>query len=372
MSTRRGTDLPLKLEDEEIEELLSWIDSIPLSRPKRNIARDFSDGVLAAEVVSHKLPRLVDLNNYSQQNSTAKKMDNWELLNRKVFNKLRLHLAEDVIKDIAVCKAGVVERLLWVLRQRIDRAHWDAKHTPLRLTENERPEADQNSTYNPPAKNGRSAARAASPFATTLTVNRPEDMRFDRVMKNKAKAGPVLSDKDLRSVTSSTSDTSSASASAGPQSDEPVTDREAGGDDREQGKPEEEESEVISPRKAASKEKPNAGPYRGLNAPTKGATDEKVPIIILEEKEQECLAKDETIQILQAKIKRLEHLLHLKDIRIEDLQSRLESTRPTGKSWEVELPALPPVERGPPAGRVAKRGPKDTQLSRRLRGWFAS
>lgn len=36
-------------------------------------------------------------------------------------------------------------------------------------------------------------------------------------------------------------------------------------------------------------------------------------------------------QILNAKIKRMEHLLHLKDIRIEDLQARLEVSRPTGK-----------------------------------------
>ena len=56
-----------------------------------------------------------------------------------------------------------------------------------------------------------------------------------------------------------------------------------------------------------------------------------VPLLLLEEKEQEVLAKNETIQILQAKIKRLEHLLHLKDIRIEDLQQRLESMRATGK-----------------------------------------
>ncbi len=27
-----------------LEDLLHWIDSIPLSRPKKNLARDFSDG----------------------------------------------------------------------------------------------------------------------------------------------------------------------------------------------------------------------------------------------------------------------------------------------------------------------------------------
>ena len=32
------------LDDESLQELYTWIDEIPLSRPKRNIARDFSDG----------------------------------------------------------------------------------------------------------------------------------------------------------------------------------------------------------------------------------------------------------------------------------------------------------------------------------------
>lgn len=32
------------LTDEELQRIYIWVDSIPLSRPKRNIARDFSDG----------------------------------------------------------------------------------------------------------------------------------------------------------------------------------------------------------------------------------------------------------------------------------------------------------------------------------------
>ena len=36
------------------------------------------------------------------------------------------------------------------------------------------------------------------------------------------------------------------------------------------------------------------------------------------------------LQILEAKISRLEHLLYLKDKRIDDLQARVEATRPTG------------------------------------------
>ena len=37
--------------EDEIQDLYAWVDTVPLSRPKRNIARDFSDGVLMAETV---------------------------------------------------------------------------------------------------------------------------------------------------------------------------------------------------------------------------------------------------------------------------------------------------------------------------------
>ncbi len=33
-----------KLTEEEMQLIYNWVDEIPLSRPKRNIARDFSDG----------------------------------------------------------------------------------------------------------------------------------------------------------------------------------------------------------------------------------------------------------------------------------------------------------------------------------------
>ena len=40
-----------ELDEDAMKSLLKWIDSIPLSRPKKSLARDFSDGVLAAEVI---------------------------------------------------------------------------------------------------------------------------------------------------------------------------------------------------------------------------------------------------------------------------------------------------------------------------------
>lgn len=32
------------LDDESLQKIYTWVDQIPLSRPKRNITRDFSDG----------------------------------------------------------------------------------------------------------------------------------------------------------------------------------------------------------------------------------------------------------------------------------------------------------------------------------------
>ncbi|XP_044228932.1 sperm flagellar protein 1 isoform X2 [Thunnus albacares] len=47
--------------------------------------------------------------------------------------------------------------------------------------------------------------------------------------------------------------------------------------------------------------------------------------LILQEKEQAVMALQETVEILQMKVNRLEHLIHLKDMRIEDLTRHLET-----------------------------------------------
>lgn len=44
------------LSEEELNSIYNWVDEVPLSRPKKNIARDFSDGVLTAEIIAHFLP----------------------------------------------------------------------------------------------------------------------------------------------------------------------------------------------------------------------------------------------------------------------------------------------------------------------------
>uniref|UniRef100_A0A671ELC5 CH-like domain-containing protein n=1 Tax=Rhinolophus ferrumequinum TaxID=59479 RepID=A0A671ELC5_RHIFE len=68
--------------------LYAWLDRLPLSRPKRRLARDFSDGVMLAEIVKHFHPQLVDLHNYVPTCNTDQKLSNWSVLNRQAPGRL--------------------------------------------------------------------------------------------------------------------------------------------------------------------------------------------------------------------------------------------------------------------------------------------
>ncbi|KAH9524887.1 Sperm flagellar protein 1 [Bulinus truncatus] len=257
------------LDEAELEDLYSWVDKIPLSRPKRNIARDFSDGVLVAEVVRHFIPKLVELHNYTPGSSTPQKMQNWFLLNRKVFMKLNFQLTEDLIRELCLGKQGLVERFLMHLRAKIEKANWD-----LQKGVGERNEVAQH-----------------------------QSKTAVRMMNQKIAKAKHLNDK--------------------PEADQNLSMSNF----NTQGYEREDYRNEVSP----GRQKLPPAPLHKGNAKMKPSED-MMPRAVYEEKEQECLAKEETIQILQAKVRRLEHLLHLKDVRLEELQSRLESMRPTGKN----------------------------------------
>ncbi|XP_060565521.1 sperm flagellar protein 1-like isoform X40 [Ruditapes philippinarum] len=255
-----------KLDEQELESLYAWVDSIPLSRPKRNISRDFSDGVLVAECVRHFFPDegLVDLHNYTTANNTNKKKENWYYLNRKVFSKMNFELADDVINDLCLCKPGMIEKVLLMLQVKIKRAEY------ARARNSDKPEADQHHHHHDQMTPGRKG----------MVKVGLEDTKGSRFQKTKQ-------DMERLTITKSRLD-------------------------------------LNAPLKRIKVEHI---PPRQRNKILEG---DLVPRILLEEREQEVLAKDEMVKILQAKISRLEHLLHLKDMRIDDLQTRVESMRPTG------------------------------------------
>lgn len=64
-----------------MDQLLEWIDGLPFSRPKKNLSRDFSDGVLVAEILKNYHPKLVQLHNYPSASALNAKFSNWKTLN---------------------------------------------------------------------------------------------------------------------------------------------------------------------------------------------------------------------------------------------------------------------------------------------------
>lgn len=264
-----GTSMA-EFDDAELEELYNWVDSIPLSRPKKNIARDFSDGVLVAEIIQYKFPTLVELHNYSPASATDKKLLNWAVLNRKVLSKLNFSLSDEVIREVIAAKPGVIEKVLLMLRLKLERAEWELTKQPQhvkhkgkggRRTESDKPEADQYM-----ATPGRGHAGKIKSHSPTRGGNSMPNADYKEVVTLESLARPDYF---------------------------PDQSRHKG---------------------------PGASKIDG----------DHVSRLLFEEKVQESLSKDETIKILQAKINRMEHLIHLKDVRIDDLQNRVETMRPTG------------------------------------------
>lgn len=127
----------MTLDQSVLEDLYTWIDSLTLSRPKKRIERDFSDGSidlvglsfirsllvqgqLVAEVVHFYFPGFVDLHNYSAANSLQHKKSNWNILNEKVLSNFGLDLPDVIITGLSNGKPGLIEVLLYNLRLKID------------------------------------------------------------------------------------------------------------------------------------------------------------------------------------------------------------------------------------------------------------
>ncbi|XP_008295821.1 sperm flagellar protein 1 [Stegastes partitus] len=229
-----------ELSEEELQDLFAWIDKIPLSRPKRHITRDFSDGVMAAEVVKYFFPKLVDLHNYIPANSTQQKLSNWNLLNRKVFSKLDFHVPEETVKKIVLNTAGVIVPVLSTLREKMEKK---LEHTADNILDLE---------------------------------------YYDTRNQEKPNAGI-------------------------PQTEERL------------------------PAQAAEMKKDNRQKNGKPQHTVQFYSDmDRTFQLILQEKEQAVMALQETVEILQMKVNRLEHLVHLKDMRIEDLTRHLETYKAKG------------------------------------------
>jgi hypothetical protein len=105
--------------ESRLDSLHTWMKQLTLSRPIKNIARDFSDGQLLAETIKLYIPDLVQLHSYPEATSFRQKMRNLELLNKKVLKKLECILPTAVLEEIATSRPQAVERVLNILQYKI-------------------------------------------------------------------------------------------------------------------------------------------------------------------------------------------------------------------------------------------------------------
>jgi hypothetical protein len=161
------------LTDEQLQRLYTWIDEIPLSRPKRNISRDFSDGVLLAEVVRHYFPRLVEIHNYPSANSTQQKVYNWNTLNSKVLRKLGYNLSKQELEAVVQCTPNAIEHVLNKVQVKM------AKYRAKIANRSETPERGPSSARSVRSASPSIGRRASSPISVR---SRPEERPPSRVL----------------------------------------------------------------------------------------------------------------------------------------------------------------------------------------------
>jgi hypothetical protein len=111
-----------KLNPVELEAILQWIDAYVLSRPSKKLCRDFSDGVLLAEILKFEFPKLVELHNYAPCSGINGKVENWSTLNRKVLKKLGVQLKREEIEKLARAETTFVEEVLFIVMNTIKQA----------------------------------------------------------------------------------------------------------------------------------------------------------------------------------------------------------------------------------------------------------
>ncbi|VWU50147.1 conserved protein, unknown function [Hepatocystis sp. ex Piliocolobus tephrosceles] len=127
----------LKIKQEELDELYEWLKSFTLSRKIKNVHRDFSDGVLMAELVNICLPRFVELHNYSKAHSINQKKYNWNTLNNKVFKRLGFKIDEKNVEEIVNCKYMGVEKVLNTFKNQLQKFQNETKEENITISNEE-------------------------------------------------------------------------------------------------------------------------------------------------------------------------------------------------------------------------------------------
>ena len=143
-------------------EIYVWIDRLNLqSKPKKHFARDFSDGVLCAEILMKttcssssssfsrrsNTARMISMHNYPIKNSFKGKLENWELLNAKVLRspKIRCELTREEMSAVARSEKDAAERVLLKIKTAVEDDFMSLDHPDERDGDREEEEEEQES-----------------------------------------------------------------------------------------------------------------------------------------------------------------------------------------------------------------------------------
>jgi hypothetical protein len=121
IQTVSGHDKPQPLHQATAHsDILAWLDTIPLSRPILNFDKDFSDGILVAEIISFFFPEYVDLDMFYTARNMSQRTTNWRILKSDLLPKLGLHAPGTVVHEITHGDNRVTELFLLYLREKIE------------------------------------------------------------------------------------------------------------------------------------------------------------------------------------------------------------------------------------------------------------
>jgi hypothetical protein len=248
--------------------------------------------VLASEIVKHYFPHTVNLRNYSFARSFQERMSNWRLflnfvflwlnyifklqrlLNGKVFTKIGLNVPNNVLTQLSTAKSGIVEVFLYNLRESISTTMLYRndplinRFLPLNTLNHHLYPMLPGSVYDPRYMH--------NSFLPTNSLYKYSNSDYYR---------KLLLDYHTRLTTKL--DTLTASK---------------------------------SPRTGYATTK-------ALPSLISNLAIDNVSIKEVEKINKKILAKDEEIQILHTKLKRLEHLLEIKDAHIQNLTAQVDKLK---------------------------------------------
>ncbi|XP_069487543.1 spermatogenesis-associated protein 4 [Ambystoma mexicanum] len=92
-------------------EVLRWLQSLDLTFPLKNVRRDFSNGLLIAEIFFWYFQEDIQMHSYENGTSIENKLGNWSQLER-FFMKRDIKISRELIDGTIHCKPGAAELLL--------------------------------------------------------------------------------------------------------------------------------------------------------------------------------------------------------------------------------------------------------------------